>query len=269
MALLEVTIEGRMGEMSFHALADVYRNIERMFASADRAVHNGKQTMTAVVQEIRQGSMFSAVEYVPVQAAENADPTGVTLTVINGLEVLDNEDEPRIPPGFDLITARFAGAAAKGLNGGVKSAHLRLVESDFTVDPEYTIFPHLHRRVEVALKPRDTVWGSIEGVVDQISIRGKSPSIGVQERLEQRPLRCVIDKASVDQARDALGHRVVVTGAMSMNASSQVVKMMAEKIDLVPDDSDLPTIGSIAGKYPGFIEGADPIEYVRALRGGE
>lgn len=256
-----------MGEMSFHALADVFRNVERMFAAADRAGHHGKQTMTAVVQEIREGSLFSAVEYVPLETADDADPTGVTLTVIEGLGMLDDEHEPRIPSGFDLATARFAGAAAGGLKGGVKSAHLRLVDAGFTVAPEYTILPQLRRRVETALRPRDNVWGSIEGVVDQISIRGKNPSIGVQERLERRPLKCIIQRDNLQQAQLALGRRVIVTGAMSMNAASQAVKMMAETIDVLPVDSDLPTIRSIAGRFPGHIEGADPVDYVRALRG--
>lgn len=267
-ARLEVTIEGRMGEMSFHALADVFRNVERMFAAADRANHHGKQTMSAVVQEIREGSLFSAVEYVPLETAEDADPTEVTLTVIRGLGMLDDEDEPRIPSGFDLATTRFAGAAAGGLKGGVKSAHLRLVDAGFTIAPEYTIRPHLRTRVDTALRPRENVWGSIEGLVDQISIRGKTPSIGVQERLERRPLTCVIQRDNVEQAQAALGRRVIITGAMSMNAASQAVKMMAETIEVLPAEADLPTIRSIAGRFPGHIEGADPVEYVRILRGG-
>ncbi len=268
-ARLEVTIEGRMGEMSFHALADVFRNVERMFAAADRAIHQGRQTMAAVVKEIRDGSLFSAVEYVPLETAEDADPAGVTLMVIEGLGMLDDEHEPRIPTGFDLATARFAGATAGGLKGGVKSAHLRLVDARFAAAPEYTILPPLRHRVEAALRPRDNVWGSIEGVVDQISIRGKSPSIGVQERLERRPLTCVIKRDAVDQAQSALGRRVIVTGAISMNAASQAVKMMAESIEVLFADSDLPTIRSIAGRFPGHIEGADPVAYVRSLRGGE
>ncbi len=64
-ARLEVTIEGRMGEMSFHDLADVLRNVERMSAPADRASHDGNQTMTALVRAIREGSLFITVEYGP------------------------------------------------------------------------------------------------------------------------------------------------------------------------------------------------------------
>jgi hypothetical protein len=267
-ARLEVTIEGRMGEMSFHALADVFRNVERMFAAADRASHRGRQTMTAVVQEIREGSLFSAVEYVPLESASDADPTGVTLTVIQGLGMLDDENEPRIPSGFDLATARCAGAAAGGLKGGVKAAHLRLVDANFASDPEYTILPKLRSSVDKALRPRENVWGNIEGVVDQISIRGKSPSIGVQERIERRPLTCIIQRDAVERAQAALGRRVIVTGVMLMNAASQAVRMMAESIEVIPTDSDLPGIGSIAGRFPGHLEGADPVKYVRMLRGG-
>ena len=107
------------------------------------------------------------------------------------------------------------------------------------------------------------------------------PSLGnVQGRFEQdakrqyvishhitgQAVECVIPERLQREAADALRQRVMLWGTVYRNHTGEQTYMEVDKIAVIPEDREPPTLDQLAGSVPGITGGRSVEEYVRMLR---
>ena len=262
---VEIAVKGQLGDLSFDASHDAIGSASNMFLLADKASHAGRRTLQSVVAGLPEDGRYGAVvRYFPLETAVGADAAAVVNVVLNGIEEIENAPEPRIPTGFDVTMTESVARLAERLRGGIEALDLTSING--VRGRTVTVVPTLAQKVRSAIRPAEQAWGTIEGVVDLLSARGKSPSFGILERLERRHIRCNVSTDDLQRAREFFGLRVVVSGRMQLNRVYQVVRIDVESIDRLPENHELPAIDTLFGSVPTFTGGVEPAAYVRAMR---
>lgn len=262
---VEIAVKGQLGDLSFEASHDAVGSANNVFFLADKASHAGRRTLQSVVAGLPEDGRYGAViRYFPLGTAVGADAAAVVDVVLDGIEEIEDASEPRIPAGYDVAMTESLAKLAERLRGGIDALDLTAING--TRGRTVTVVPALAQKVRSAIRPAEQAWGTIEGVVDLLSARGKSPSFGILERLERRHIRCLIAPDDLERAKAFFGLRVAVSGRMQLNRAYQVVRVDVESIDRLPDNHELPSIDTLFGSVPTFTGGVDPAAYVRAMR---
>ena len=84
----------------------------------------------------------------------------------------------------------------------------------------------------------------------------------------KKAIRCDIPQDSdlLEQAKEALGHRVLVAGIVHSNARGEPIRVSAETLRILSETPALPSISSLGGQYPDLTGDLTTEEYVRSLR---
>jgi hypothetical protein len=88
--------------------------------------------------------------------------------------------------------------------------------------------------------------GSITGRLDTIAVHHDN-EIRVWDEETNKPVRCRFDASLEEDVKAALRHRVLVSGMVSYNPFGQPVSVLAESIDRIRDQFELPTIEQMSG----------------------
>ena len=99
-----------------------------------------------------------------------------------------------------------------------------------------------------------------------VRVDGESPpGFLIALPLTNQLVNCVFSPADAERARDAFTSRVEATGTMHINSLGQPVSFVVDHFDIIPPESDLPTLGDLGGV--NITDGLDPSEFVSRLRG--
>ena len=83
-------------------------------------------------------------------------------------------------------------------------------------------------------------------------------------------IHCVFDEPLLDDVKSAIKRYTTVYGAIEYLAGSAFPhRIVAERIEIHPDEDELPTLRSLAGSVPNLTKGVDSVTYIRRLRDGE
>lgn len=91
--------------------------------------------------------------------------------------------------------------------------------------------------------------GSVEGVLQTVSVAGGRPSFGLLDRSSRRTIRCTVARERIAEALKAFDRRVVVTGRVKTNGLRDVLSVRMERVEAFPDDGDLPSVERVAGAF--------------------
>ena len=92
-------------------------------------------------------------------------------------------------------------------------------------------------------------YGSVEGIIEKVSVMEGKMRFRLQVRVFDRSVRCRMPPDLVDGVVHALGRRVTVTGRVRTNARGDVLSIWAEDVEAFPADEELPTIDQVAGAF--------------------
>lgn len=257
---MELRVEGPEGHISLEILVKTLSNALALLKSVDSALtdHRGP-TLEWFVRDLRTGSAVAVVESRPLRVRhETADPIEVTSLVIAGASKL--VEAGSLPDYFDDAAVKAVGRIAGAVRGGARG--LRLTDSRGS---GVYIESAVGKRVKEAQRVVQTVYGSVIGRLDQISVR-QGKRFYVKDELSSRSIACVVDDAQLDAAKQALGKRVLAGGQLRTNRLGDTVSIFLDSLEVLPSDGDeMISILDIVGTGD-WTDGEPAADYIARIR---
>jgi hypothetical protein len=220
-----------------------------------------KGSLDWVVTDLQIGSLLVEVGSRSRYDDRNSGPE-VAKRFVNGLGQLETEGST--PPYFSDITLR----SAKKMLGLIGRNGATGLEVSTHPDEIITLSPRAAMNIDELLPSRYTSLGSIEGKLEMISIHGPSRFLVYHARTH-KAVNCKFDQARwLDKVKDALGHRVNVSGTVHYNSRGEPMRVDITDIRRLRIEEELPTVAELAGSDPNFTGGLDTSEHLRGLRVG-
>ncbi len=94
---------------------------------------------------------------------------------------------------------------------------------------------------------RTESFGSIEGVVEMLSVHGREPKFRVYRASDGRGIEVTGSEDVFEMARESLRKRVVVSGRLRRNVHGMPESMEAWEMEVLPPDSELPQASNLKG----------------------
>jgi len=108
--------------------------------------------------------------------------------------------------------------------------------------------------------------GSVEGRLETISVH-KMHKFIVYHALTNKAITCS-GNIDLDTTKDALGHKVLVSGILSVNAKNEPLRMTVNQPIRIIGNRRLPLASELTGTNPDITEGLSTGEYIRRIRHG-
>ena len=157
----------------------------------------------------------------------------IMATVNAGLNKL--EKKARRPPGFSDSALSYAHDLATVADGRqVKKAKVQLRRARLLKPIE---FKKVAEHVEEILGPKICDYGSIEGYLETVSIRGV-PHVSLYDVMTDQAVRCNIEESRLNEAWRAMlsKRRVVVSGFITYRKAGTPLKIDAEEIEEIGEE---------------------------------
>ncbi|NBE80295.1 hypothetical protein [Micromonospora rubida] len=213
------------------------------------------------ITDVRLGSLVTTLA--PNRLASGA--SAITMKEVAGTAVTglaEAEQHEGLPAGWTLKVANAAVELAKPL--GLLAADGLMVELLQEGSPARVI--HVTRQVaenlSTALRVRRQSIGSVIGTLDAITLHGQRRA-GLWHERTNRRIEVTFTATQMDQVRAALGQRVEVSGRLIRAIDDELLSVKLRDLEILPSSPATDLIGL----DPGFTNGADPVDYVREIRG--
>ena len=262
MATLRFQVQGELGSITLSGFLGQIQDHLQILKEYDLAIsHENRASLEWLITDVSTGSLI--VETKSRSTLPDKDfGSDVTTAYFAGWERIENEGSS--PP---YLTERGMGAARRiaqrigreGMKGVVISGP----------DHRVTISERASENIRVLLPEQDESLGSAECTLETISVhRGRR--FVVYHSRTKKAIRCDIPSKSdlLDQATAALGNRVVVGGRLHTNARGEPVRISVEELRTLREESRLPSISSLGGRYPDITGDLTTENYIRSLREG-
>lgn len=105
---------------------------------------------------------------------------------------------------------------------------------------------------------RSRALGSITGTLDTISTRGKINKFQLLDPVSRRPVSCQFASDQIEDIKDALQRRVVVTGIVVRNSSGQPLRVEDAQFSVLAKSEPLT---NLVGLDPDFTGGLSMPDY--------
>ena len=260
MATLRFQVHGELGSITLTGFLAQIQDHLRLLQEYDVAIsHEKRATLEWLITDVSTGSLILDTESRSTLPNKDYGPE-VIDACFTGWERIEHEGSS--PPylseeGMNLARRIVARIGKEGMTGIAMSAPDRSV----------TITSRASDNFNQLLPAKDESLGSAEGTLETVSIHRGSRFMIYHSRTK-KAIRCDIPQDSdlLDQAKEALGNRVLVAGLVHTNARGEPVRVSAETLRVLSDTAALPSIASLGGKYPDLTGDLTTEEYVRSLR---
>jgi hypothetical protein len=260
-ATLSLTLKQRhegVDLVPFGAFLDVAQNLLGILRNlTDELNGAGAAGLVWYIARVGQGSIVLDLRGFAVGDGTPDWRGEVVAELLAGLATI--ERGPVRPRSFSDDSLRRARDMARVLKGGIAAVVLSAGER------RVSLTRNTAANVEAVLQPRHTYAGSVEGIVQTICLRDPW-YFEVSDALSRRPVECRFGPDLLEEVRVALGRRALVSGEVKTDATGQMLYIGVMQVRPLPSDDDLPQPDEIFGVDPGFTEGVDSAEYVRARR---
>ena len=213
-----------------NALGSLYREVGRSLGVEDV---EGLQ-----VSGHREGSLVLECDPLLKQGFDLAIADGVSEALLNGLEELAVGDRPE---GFTYAALKHAvkltGAFTDKGSEVVVSGRGRSVSCG-------AVFRSGTQRI---VNRKTIIWGSVEGNLQMISLRGRS-RFNLYEMLTDERVECTFGDDLLSVARESLGCRVVVSGEIHKRGG-ELEHVKVERLRRRPPSDQLPGFAEIRGLF--------------------
>lgn len=107
---------------------------------------------------------------------------------------------------------------------------------------------------------------SLTGVLEQVTVEGEKQRFRIRETSTGRNIQCDFPLDMLEHVKEALPHRVCVSGTLNCRTGGEAESMEADDFEILPDEDDVP----LTELQPLHITGgADAADLIARLRDGE
>lgn len=258
-ATLTLRLQGASEYIPFDSFLEASQNSLEMLRDLDTTI-SGKYgpTLRWFISNLELGS--ATVTITAESSLEDVDfGPQVVKAFVDGLEHI--EKEASLPAYFSDDTLESAKRLVRILDSDVARISVSS-ETKLTV-----ITQHVAANVNQIIGAQFDALGSVEGPLEMVTLRGQ-PYFNVYDAITGRAVRCHFSREMLQEVKDALGRRVVVSGRVRSNPSGEPVSVRVEELRLLRAEEELPKTADIAGLVPDLTEGVSSEEHLRRLRDG-
>ncbi len=272
---LDLVLEGKPGTIALRSFLRALEDARAAIEGVDVAMtHRGNPVIEWYVQELRTSSLAatligrprrgrSALAYTPQRANE------IATSFVKGLQEVENR--AIVPPSFPEQSMRRLKQLGNvlGRNGARGLRVEKLEEADEAGSAELVarLTRNTGENAKEALNPRYTASGSVVGRLDVVSVH-RGQQFTVYDEIDRRPVKGSFPDELLEMVKEALGRRVLAAGIVRRNGARQMVSVLVETLEILPDESDLPRVADLVGSDPEFTTGLPVNEWIRKVRDG-
>ncbi len=253
-------ISAQVFRQKVNAFLDMLHNIDRNVTE-----EIGKPSATSVkwvLESIHYGS--------PVVMTLRADPIRgdvdetvgdqVITTTAAGLQqfgsVIPTGD---LPPYFTFSVLEDIHALTHIAQDGITGITVS------TPEQHVELTKQIRANTERFLRPIFQHTGSVEGVLQMVSVAGGVPRFSVRDRLSGRAIRCTVPKERLPDVLAVFDRRVTVFGRVRTNERGDVLSIHMEDVQAFHREDELPSIRQVAGAFD-LTSGKSIEEHLKRLR---
>jgi len=253
-------VTGKPGVISVRSFLTVVESAFRVLADLDVAIsRDQKGTLDWVVTDLGIGSLMMEAQARPRREDKNIGPE-VTEAFVSGLRLVETAgtSPPFLSDTGMRTTQRMLRPIGRDGATGIEVSNLR--ESTMLTTEAIANIAEL-------IPERQRSLGAVEGKLETISVRGGHPKFTIYLSRTNKAVACRIPEGMLlEEAKQTLGKRVLVTGIVRSNARGEPLSVEAEHIRAFRAPDQLPKTRNLHGIDPNFTGGLSSDEYVRALR---
>jgi len=263
---VELRIASDDGRVLYDAYSDLVRDLQQLVSDVDRFVEAPGDRLTwGVTHQHHPGHLTVKAE--PLDGA--ADPVAtqrlqrVASAVLAGAARLG--EESGIPDFFTDESVTLLGRAA-GRRQAPGIQGLQLVAMNGVVQSVAVLDANVERNATASVAAGTSSMGSIEGLLDTLSMRPK-PRAAVFDARTRRAVRVQADDALLLRLHPLFGQKVLVGGVIMRNARGQAVRIRADTVELLPEGVPQTRLAELIGIAPGWTGGRSAADVLDELRG--
>lgn len=236
--IITITVDG--DGISIEDFSDVQRRFSIILEEIDKeSFESDKRSVRWNISSVSTGSVNLTFSGVPISS--NIDSKSISNLVENiqsGISVL--AEKAQRPRFFSDRALKELESLAKKLNHGMQV--LKLGSETHVV----SITKDIARNIDEIIGPRFESYGSIEGCLDGANIH-KDPYFHIYTALNDRLIKCNVDKKMTQRMLDCLGQRVYIYGLIQSRNDGERVSILVQEIESLPSEDELPTIQEMIG----------------------
>jgi uncharacterized protein YxjI len=241
---LTMRIKDKM--ISIDRVYEAQRHLSNVLHEIDKSKNLQKKTTVSwIVTDAQSGSYSVTIEGVGSNLSDIADKqiAGYLESLDTGLKLLDREAIR--PPFFSDSLLQSVKALGKF---SVDGAGIELLNERFGV---INLTQEITLNVEKLIDAKYKSFGSVEGRLNVIDVRGKLPLFKITDPLTLGTIECRFDIENLEKAKEALGKRVYVYGQIWAREDGTRIKIDVDRdeIDIFPSEDELPSIKAISGLW--------------------
>lgn len=212
-----------------------------------------------LIADIRRGSLVLDLTPRTRLDAQEFGPA-ITRTFVEGMDRLEREGVSPLylsEAGLEKARQLVRLVGREGITG------VHLANGQTQAELTATASANIDQLLRVG---REAI-GSVEGRLETISLHGPARFV-VYHAVTKKAVVCRMDPDKLlDDAKKALGHRVVVTGLVQYNMRGEPARLLVEKIRVLRERDELPPAQQFAGADPDFTGDLASADYLRHIRG--
>lgn len=185
----------------------------------------------------KEGSFGVVADPMPV--SPSVPVARITSAVHRGMGQLQRQ--AKRPSAFSDSALRSVHDLAK-VADGKEVERTRVVLARKTATAEQATAEHVDRILGASRRD----YGSVEGQLQMVSIRG-GPHFSVSDELTGKSIQCDVSAEQLDAALAAFRKRVAISGLMRYSEEGEATSIVADTVDVLPDDSELPDAEDVYG----------------------
>lgn len=260
MATLKLTIDGKPGTISLDSFISMTAQSFNVLADLDRGISRRPSgSLKWVIKDIFKSSLGLEIEPRSKLPDRNFGPE-VAQAFVRGIYQIENEGTT--PPFFSEYGLNRAHKLVKliGRNGATGFRTQYFEESA-------TLSVQSSANIEQLLGASHHSFGSVEGLLETISIHGGHKFI-VYHHISRKGITCNVPAEMIEDAKDYLGRRVIISGLVHYNAKGEPTRVEAEKLRVLRKEHELPWTEQLTGSDPELTGTLSTKQYIKDIRGG-
>jgi hypothetical protein len=252
----------REGEQSVRvrAFVEAIEATTIILRELDRTLFEGKFEWYFTKLEIGSGIAILAGSWtgektdgVPPESIESASQL-IATRFVEGLSTLESRVE--WPSDFTLTALSAARLLVAVRGDGITS----ITVSTPGMTPA-SLSLQVDRHVQEILGHRYAVLGSVEGIVETISLKG-SPFFCVRERVSRKSIKCSFGRSHLPDVRNALGRHALVYGLLSYSEYGGLLSVSTVDSLTLLDEAESTPVDQILGIAPDFTDGMTSDQFI-------
>ena len=168
----------------------------------------------------------------------------IVRTVTSGLAELESTTPVReLPHYFDFTVLEELRDLVRPVHDGLTGVVVSTPEQSIPLTPQTTA------NMDRFLRPVFEHIGSVEGMLQMVSVAGGTPRFSIRDRISGRAIRCTVPRERLPEILRVFDRRVIVFGRVRTNEQGDVLSVQVEDVEAFPHEADLPTIEHVAGAF--------------------